>query len=93
MVPRDRLVMVMAELAGHGLVVAGPSSGDYRASSASHLAGVVEELVALFERDPLAVLPVINELAMERIRGTAARTFADAFVVRSSKRKKEPGDG
>jgi hypothetical protein len=91
-VPRDRLALVLAELQDQGVVIAGPARGEYRASTRGPRADLIEAMIALFERDPLAILPIINELALERIRGMAARTFADAFVLKRPS-KKEPGDG
>jgi hypothetical protein len=46
-----------------------------------------QALVEIYEADRLLVIRVLSELAMDRIRGMAARTFADAFNLR----KKPPG--
>lgn len=44
-------------------------------------------LVKLYAEDRPAVMSTLTTLALDRIRGMAARTFANAFVVRSSKRR------
>jgi hypothetical protein len=42
-------------------------------------------LVDVYRRDPVVVLRLLNELAIERLRLGATRAFADAFLVRSRK--------
>jgi hypothetical protein len=44
-------------------------------------------LVQIYDQDRLGVLNRMTKVALERIRADAARTFADAFVLRP--RKKE----
>ena len=53
-------------------------------------AEAVSELAALYDEDRLLVLKALSKVAMERIRGMAARTFADAFQLRG---KKDDEDG
>ena len=48
------------------------------------------ELTDLYEEDRITVVRMMSEVAMDKIRGMAARTFADAFTL---KKKKEDGDG
>jgi hypothetical protein len=48
-------------------------------------------LVNLYDQDRIGVLNRMTKIALERIRANAARTFADAFVVRP--RKKDGDDG
>jgi DNA-binding transcriptional ArsR family regulator len=43
------------------------------------------ELVALYRSDPVAVLKMMNTLAIERLRAGATRAFADAFLLRRKK--------
>ena len=40
--------------------------------------------------DPRTMMRLLSSLALDRIRGMAARSFADAFTLR---KKKEDGDG
>jgi DNA-binding transcriptional ArsR family regulator len=47
------------------------------------------EIVALYEDDRLLVVRTLTEIAMENIRGMAARTFADAFRLRRKKEEEE----
>lgn len=51
----------------------------------------LDELVAVYRADRAVIVHILGELAMRRIRGMAARAFADAFVL--GKRKKEDSDG
>jgi hypothetical protein len=48
-------------------------------------------LIQLYDQDRIGVLNRMTKIALERIRANAARTFADAFVVRP--RKKDGEDG
>lgn len=50
----------------------------------------MDEIAALYDEDRLLVVRTLTEISMDRIRGMAARAFADAFQLR---RKKEDGDG
>jgi len=47
-------------------------------------------LVQIYDQDRVGVLNRMTKIALERIRADAARTFADAFVLRT--RKKEDGE-
>jgi hypothetical protein len=87
----DHILPALAALMRAGLVVA-VSPDVYAAARGNKQGGRVEELLALYDDDPIAVMRVINEIAVQRIRGMAARTFADSFVLRKS-RKGEPDDG
>jgi len=49
------------------------------------------ELLRLYEDDRLAVMRALSTIAMERIRGMAARAFSNAFVMR--KQRKDDDDG
>lgn len=48
-------------------------------------------LVEIYDRDRVGVLNRMTKIALERIRADAARTFADAFVLRP--KKKDDSDG
>jgi hypothetical protein len=48
-------------------------------------AQAVDALTKLYANEKLLVVRAVTQLAMERIRSTAARTFADAFVIRRKK--------
>lgn len=48
-------------------------------------------LIELYDQDRVGLLNRMTKIALERIRANAARTFADAFVVRP--KKKDDSDG
>jgi hypothetical protein len=48
-------------------------------------ATALNDLAKLYEEDRLLVVKALSAVAMERIRGMAARTFADAFQLRGKK--------
>ncbi|MEO8699366.1 MAG: hypothetical protein ABI867_04955 [Kofleriaceae bacterium] len=50
----------------------------------------LNDLAQLYDDDPLLVYKLLTNIAMQRIRGMAARTFADAFKLR---RGKDDDDG
>jgi hypothetical protein len=59
-------------------------------TSGEHVALAIDdprlaELAALYRNDPVAVLTMMNALAIERVRLGATRAFADAFVIRRNK--------
>ncbi len=45
----------------------------------------VRTLAALYDEDRLAIVQIMNENAIRRVRTFAARTFADAFLIRKKK--------
>jgi len=53
--------------------------------------GVIAECALLYEADRGHVIALMSAVALDRIRGMAARSFADAFTLR--KKKKKDGDG
>jgi hypothetical protein len=50
----------------------------------------VQALVELYATDRILIVRTLSELAMDRVRGMAARAFADAFLIR---KKSEDDDG
>lgn len=86
--PRDIVERGVDELCRVGVVhVAG---GLARLAIPADDPTALEELAALYDEDRLLVVRTLTDIAMNKIRGMAARTFADAFQLR---RKKEDGDG
>ena len=51
----------------------------------------MDEIAALYDEDRLLVIRTLTEIAMNKMRGMAARAFADAFQIR--RKKEEDGDG
>jgi hypothetical protein len=47
----------------------------------------VHALVQLYDSDRIGVVNRMTKVALERIRANAARTFADAFVLRPKKKE------
>lgn len=83
----DVFARTVNELVESGLLVV---SGDSVGPSGSDAVHGMDELLRAYHTDGVAVVRAISEIAMDRIRGTTARTFADAFRLRS-KRKEDPG--
>lgn len=48
------------------------------------------EIAELYEEDRLLVVQTLTEISMDKLRGMAARTFADAFRIR--RKNEEDGD-
>jgi hypothetical protein len=46
---------------------------------------VVEQLIALYDAQPIETVKHVSANAIERVRTAAFRAFADAFVIRRSK--------
>jgi DNA-binding transcriptional ArsR family regulator len=73
---------VVERLRERGLLAPAAADGQVRlAGDDPRLA----ELCEIYQRDPVVVLRLLNELAIERVRGGATRAFADAFLLRRNK--------
>ena len=79
----------LRELAAHHVVVEASDGWRILANSPKHAATLA--LVEIYDRDRVGVLNRMTKIALERIRADAARTFADAFVLRP--KKKDDSDG
>ncbi|MBZ0238767.1 MAG: hypothetical protein K8M05_41035 [Deltaproteobacteria bacterium] len=88
----DHIATSLDELTDAGIVRATVRGREYVASKGGAHDARIEQLLALYEEDPLAIMRVINEIAVQRIRSMAARTFADSFLMRRPK-KPEGDDG
>lgn len=82
-VTRDAL----RELEARGIVVV--DAAGWRLDPGSPKRPATLALVQLYDRDRIGVLNRMTTIALERIRVNAARTFADAFVLRTPKKKDE----
>jgi hypothetical protein len=79
----EELATALQRLRAAGLVAAdGPGGAPRIAVDDPRL----PELVALYRRDPVIVLRMLNSLAIERVRLGATRAFADAFLIRRKNR-------
>jgi hypothetical protein len=63
----------------------------WRIDPASPWFSQVDALAYGYEHDRIAVFNLMTKLALERIRSSAAQTFADAFLLRPRK-KEDDGD-
>jgi DNA-binding GntR family transcriptional regulator len=82
-VTRDAL----RELEARGVLC--EESVGWRLDPRSSKRDAVFALVQLYDQDRLGVLNRMTKIALERIRANAARTFADAFVVRTRKKDED----
>jgi hypothetical protein len=53
----------------------------YRYDPGNRLDGTVRALAAIYDEDRLEVMKLMNQNAIERVRTSALRAFADAFFV------------
>lgn len=87
--PLTSLRRALDELVAAG-IVARQADGALRiAPGCDHTA--LDELAAAWSTSPAAVLALVSSRALERIRASAARAFADAFTLRRG-RKSDDGD-
>jgi len=84
--PADVFARSLAELVQTGLLAV---RGDAIGPANPEAARGMEELLRAYRTDGVTVVRAIAEIAMQRIRGNPARSFADAFVLRS-KKKEDP---
>jgi len=81
----DVLRRVAADLARSGLV---ELEGDQVTLTPAD--GELQMIAEGAQLEPRAVMRLLSSIALDRIRGMAARSFADAFTLR---KKKDDGDG
>jgi len=85
-VSADSASQALSALAAHGLVARAsePPEPKYRYASGRQDAAV-EALVRAHQEQPLAIIRLLAEQSIERIRADALRAFADAFLFRKGK--------
>jgi hypothetical protein len=89
-IPRDDIRQAVGQLR-RGLLVDLDASGEVRLLPPTEAdRESIRELAELYGEDRAPVLRLLGEIALERIRNMAARTFADAFLIG---KKKGDGDG
>jgi DNA-binding transcriptional MocR family regulator len=77
----------LEELTAHRLLekrAGGPLAYRYAPAEADMLA-VVDRLAAVYNEQRLEIIRQMSANAIERLRSSAARTFADAFLLRGRK--------
>jgi hypothetical protein len=88
----DEMVRTMTrELVQCGLLERSPDNPDMLRLGPLSLSPTCETIMAAYETDRVVVLSALSSIAMGRIRNMAARTFAEAFVLK--KRRKDDDDG
>lgn len=88
-IERSELVEPLAALAREQVISAGAKG--YEIVDGGSWSRHVRELSKLYEDDRIAVVTIMSEAALTRLRRQANRAFADAFVIRA--RKKGDQDG
>jgi predicted transcriptional regulator len=94
----DQIRIVVNELVRAGFVtVEAAEAGELKGAGQivrivpkAEQGAALNELAKLYEDDSVVVVKALSQISMDRIRGMAARTFADAFQLR---RKPEDDDG
>lgn len=84
--PPDVFATSVLELERSGLLAV---RDDLIGPSSAQAVQALDELARAYRADGVAIVRALSEIAMTRIRGMAARAFADAFLLRP-KRKEEP---
>ena len=79
-VGRDALRRVAVDVADSGIVEM--VDGDAVRLRPGTWDSPIAEAAAIYETDPTRLMRCLSSIAMEKIRGLAARTFADAFRIR-----------
>lgn len=85
----DVLRRLVAALVTAGLVAYADPDGVKLAANATELE-VIAEASRLYNDDRAQIVALFQSVALDRIRGMAARSFADAFKIG---KKKDPGNG
>lgn len=88
--PTSVLARALEELAAAGVVERG---GDAWSLASGCDVGAIDELVTAWSSRRVAVLSVMTQRSLERIRASAASTFADAFTFRRGNTDRGGDDG
>jgi DNA-binding IclR family transcriptional regulator len=84
--PANSVSAAVSVLVTHGFVAANSESPAQKYRYASGVWDrAIEALVHAYQEQPLAVIRLLAEQSIERIRADALRAFADAFVFRKGK--------
>lgn len=79
-VGRDVLRRVADEVAASGVIDG--TAGDVLRYRSGEWDPLLDEAAHIFENNPSKLVRALTRIGMARIRGMAARTFADAFQIR-----------
>lgn len=86
--PKTELEAALGRLTAAGLLYRAGGRYAYRSDDPATVAGV-DALAELYTRRPTAIMRVLTRLALERVRSSAARAFANAFVFRKPRRDED----
>jgi hypothetical protein len=86
---RADLVEPLASLASHQIIAA--TATGYEIVDGGSWTPHVRALASLYEDDRIAVVTIMSEAALTRLRRQANRAFADAFVIRAKKKGDHDG--
>jgi DNA-binding GntR family transcriptional regulator len=75
----------LLHLQGKGLVRVDELGGFRFSPNSAELAAGAKQLARLYEQEWLAVLEMMGENSIDRIRGAALRVFSDAFLLARKK--------
>jgi hypothetical protein len=89
--PADGIESAADELAAAGFVRRGAGGTVSYVAAPGADDAAIRALVRLYEQDRLLVLRALTRSAMDRLRSSAARTFADAFLVRRPRKERDDG--
>jgi hypothetical protein len=79
------LEQALDELCASGLV-SRAAAGQYRYAAAPELDALAASTAQWLQNCPVEMVQLLSENAMQRVRSSAARTFAEAFLLRSKKK-------
>lgn len=81
--PQELVGRIVYQLAETGLVQVDGGTAHFVERPGQRAA--LDELRATYDDDRVLIVTTLSEIAMKRIRGMAARTFADAFRLRKKR--------
>jgi hypothetical protein len=88
---RDLVAETLVGLAADGVVRTAEHDGRWALVPDGKWAPSIDALVQAYDEDRIVVLDAMTRLALDRIRGQAARVFSDAFLIRRPKKGKPDG--
>jgi hypothetical protein len=89
--PRDAIKEVAVELRAAALCELASNDQIRLAPATEQERAAVAELVKLHAEDRFSIVKALGQLAVERIRNMASRTFAAAFVIRKNGKRGDDG--
>lgn len=76
------------QLAGLGLLaIASPAPLEYQYGPAADLAELVDQLAKAYDEQRLSIITAVGSNAIVRVKTSAIKTFAEAFMLRKGPKK------